>query len=53
MLDMVNASDVDALLSKSKAEKVQSELDPALPSFVKPMKHSHVTRGFWLVNMII
>ncbi|MQM03876.1 hypothetical protein Taro_036667, partial [Colocasia esculenta] len=42
-----SASDV-ALLSKSMAEKVQSELDPSLPSFVKPMKHSHVTGGFWL-----
>jgi hypothetical protein len=31
-----------------KAEELESQLDPEFPSFVKPMLHSHVVRGFWL-----
>ncbi|GJN02543.1 hypothetical protein PR202_ga19905 [Eleusine coracana subsp. coracana] len=31
-----------------KAEELESELDPEVPSFVKAMLHSHVVRGFWL-----
>lgn len=33
-----------------KAEELESQLDPEFPSFVKPMLHSHVVRGFWLVS---
>ncbi|KAK4847440.1 hypothetical protein QYF36_001946 [Acer negundo] len=31
-----------------KADQLQSGLDSQFPSFVKPMLHSHVNRGFWL-----
>ncbi|EER92740.1 hypothetical protein BDA96_01G511200 [Sorghum bicolor] len=31
-----------------KAEELESQLDPDIPSFVKAMLHSHVVRGFWL-----
>ncbi|ONL94340.1 B3 domain-containing protein [Zea mays] len=31
-----------------KAEELESQLDPEIPSFVKAMLHSHVVRGFWL-----
>ncbi|KAK3142258.1 hypothetical protein QOZ80_4BG0344280 [Eleusine coracana subsp. coracana] len=31
-----------------KAEELESQLDPEVPSFVKAMLHSHVVRGFWL-----
>jgi hypothetical protein len=33
-----------------KAEELESQLDPEVPSFVKEMLHSHVVRGFWLVS---
>ena len=33
-----------------KAEKLEAELEPEYPSFVKPMLQSHVTGGFWLVS---
>jgi hypothetical protein len=33
-----------------KAEELESQLDPDIPSFVKAMLHSHVVRGFWLVS---
>lgn len=36
-----------------KAEELESQLDPEYPSFVKPMLHSHVVRGFWLVSAIL
>ncbi|KAF7001423.1 hypothetical protein CFC21_017097 [Triticum aestivum] len=32
----------------SKAEELESQLDPQFPSFMKRMLHSHVVRGFWL-----
>lgn len=32
----------------SKAEELESQLDPEFPSFMKRMLHSHVVRGFWL-----
>jgi hypothetical protein len=34
----------------TKAEELESQLDPEIPSFVKAMLHSHVVRGFWLVS---
>ncbi|KAG8073741.1 hypothetical protein GUJ93_ZPchr0006g43902 [Zizania palustris] len=36
------------LEAANKAEELESQLDPVFPSFVKPMLHSHVVRGFWL-----
>ncbi|KAL6645252.1 hypothetical protein ACP70R_016860 [Stipagrostis hirtigluma subsp. patula] len=36
-----------------KAEELESQLDPAFPSFVKAMLHSHVVRGFWLVSNVL
>jgi hypothetical protein len=35
-----------------KAEELESQLDPEIPSFVKAMLHSHVVRGFWLVRAL-
>jgi hypothetical protein len=33
-----------------RAEQVESGLGSEFPTFLKPMLHSHVTRGFWLVS---
>ena len=38
------------LEATKKAEELESQLDPNIPSFVKAMLHSHVVRGFWLVS---
>ena len=37
----------------SKAEELESQLDPEFPSFMKRMLHSHVVRGFWLVSIAL
>lgn len=52
LADRVYASDEARLYAQTKAEEVESQLDPKFPSFVKPLLQSHVTGGFWLVNMI-
>ncbi|CAL5333710.1 unnamed protein product [Camellia sinensis] len=44
----VYASHEDRVYAIERAEKLQSGLDPDIPSFVKPMLQSHVTGGFWL-----
>jgi len=38
------------LEATKKAEELESQLDPDIPSFVKAMLHSHVVRGFWLLS---
>ena len=50
--DRVYASDEARLYAQTRAEEVQSELDPEIPSFVKPMTQSNVTGGFWLVSVV-
>ncbi|XP_066337513.1 B3 domain-containing protein Os03g0184500-like isoform X1 [Miscanthus floridulus] len=39
------------LEATKKAEELESQLDPDIPSFVKAMLHSHVVRGFWLTPL--
>lgn len=34
-----------------RAKDVQANLAPQFPSFIKPMLPSHVSGGFWLVNL--
>eukprot|EP00268_Persea_americana_P037733 TRINITY_DN37439_c0_g3_i1.p1 TRINITY_DN37439_c0_g3~~TRINITY_DN37439_c0_g3_i1.p1 ORF type:complete len:274 (+),score=58.63 TRINITY_DN37439_c0_g3_i1:219-1040(+) len=48
LLQRVYASDEARADAIKKATKVQSDLDPEFPGFVKPMLQSHVTGGFWL-----
>ncbi|KAI3893975.1 hypothetical protein MKX03_025281 [Papaver bracteatum] len=36
------------LSAKERAEKIQLSLDPNIPSFVRIMHPSHVSRGFWM-----
>ncbi|OVA15792.1 B3 DNA binding domain [Macleaya cordata] len=42
------ASEEDRENAREKAEELESTLGNEFPSFVKPMLHSHVYRGFWL-----
>ncbi|KAL5855606.1 hypothetical protein ACOSQ3_005441 [Xanthoceras sorbifolium] len=48
LLNRVYASDKERVYAIERADQLQSGLDSQYPSFVKPMLHSHVTRGFWL-----
>ncbi|XP_010922411.1 B3 domain-containing protein Os06g0194400 isoform X1 [Elaeis guineensis] len=48
LADRVYASDEARLYAQTKAEELESQLDPKFPTFVKPMLQSHVTGGFWL-----
>lgn len=36
-----------------QAKHVQANLAPKLPSFIKYMLPSHVSGGFWLVNLFL
>ncbi|KAE9458727.1 hypothetical protein C3L33_09374, partial [Rhododendron williamsianum] len=44
----VYASDEARDWAISRAEELESGLEPDYPTFVKPMTQSHVTGGFWL-----
>ncbi|KAL5777820.1 hypothetical protein ACOSP7_010746 [Xanthoceras sorbifolium] len=44
----VYASDEARADAMDKAEKLESRLEPAYPTFIKSMLQSHVTGGFWL-----
>ncbi|GAV66352.1 B3 domain-containing protein [Cephalotus follicularis] len=48
LLNRVYASDEERVHAIERADEIQSDLDPAFPSFIKPMLQSHVTGGFWL-----
>ncbi|XP_050209609.1 B3 domain-containing protein At3g19184-like [Mercurialis annua] len=48
LLNRIYASDEVRAYALDRAEKLQSGLEPDIPSFVKPMLQSHVTGGFWL-----
>lgn len=50
LLNRVHANDKDRQYAIDRAIELQSGLDLATPSFVKPMLQSHVTGGFWLVS---
>ncbi|KAF5954698.1 hypothetical protein HYC85_007554 [Camellia sinensis] len=49
----VYASHEDRVYAIERAEKLQSGLDPDIPSFVKPMLQSHVTGGKFVMVVIL
>ncbi|XP_010519303.1 PREDICTED: B3 domain-containing protein At3g19184 isoform X2 [Tarenaya hassleriana] len=48
LLNRKYASDEERAYAIDRVKKLQSNLEPEFPSFVKPMLQSHVTGGFWL-----
>lgn len=50
LLTGAHASEEERVYATERAEELQSSLDTQFPSLVKPMKSSHVSGGFWLVN---
>ncbi|XP_059449635.1 B3 domain-containing protein At3g19184-like isoform X2 [Corylus avellana] len=48
LLNRFYASDEARQDAIERAEQVESGLGSDFPTFLKPMLHSHVTRGFWL-----
>jgi hypothetical protein len=50
LLNRFCASDEARQDAIERAEQVESGLGSDFPTFLKPMLHSHVTRGFWLVS---
>lgn len=51
-IDCLNVTSEDQSILQ-QAKELQANLEPDFPSLIKAMSRSHVTVGFWLVNITL